>query len=123
MPTRARGERMNLILMAFLAMNLIFIATFVIAKCFIFKLEQSAKLQAHFSLVLGFLFLFYFISIIGVVGISLLHHKYLPLCLIGFIVIPFVIGQKATYKKIRFYSNLQLAMFFLSLLASFLLIK
>jgi len=114
---------MNFMLLFFLIMNLLFISMFVIGRCFIFKPKQKPTLKAGFSLLLGFLFLFYFISILGVVGISLLHHKYLAISLLAFIAIPFIIGKKATYEKLHFYSNLQLIMFLVSLLASYVLIK
>ncbi len=123
MQTRARGGSMNLILQAFFVINLMFIATFVLGRCFVFKQKNNPNLTALFSIILGLLFVLYFISIISVVGIALFHHKYFAIFLLAFIPMPFIIGQKATYEKLRFYSNLQLAMFFASLLASYIIFK
>lgn len=113
---------MNLILYSFMAINLLFIIAFTLGRWFIFKQKNKPNLIAGYSVFLGMLFLAYFISILLVVGISLLHQKYFSLFLLIFIMMPFILGKKVTYKKLRFYSNLQLALFFVSLLISYFLI-
>jgi hypothetical protein len=114
---------MNLILQIFMAINLTFILAFTFGRCFIFNQKLNPKLKSVFSIFLGTILVFYFISIIAVVGASVLHQKYIPICLLAFIPIPFIIGEKATYEKLELYSNMQLAMFFVSLFASYLLLK
>lgn len=114
---------MNLISNIFFAITLLFITAFILGRCFVFKQKNRPNLTAGYSILLGVLFLLYFISIIGFVGVSLLHQKYFSIFLLVFIAIPFVIGEKATYEKIRFYSNLQLAMFLVSLFAVYFLIR
>ncbi len=114
---------MNLIWYIFVVINLLFISAFVLGRCFIFKQKNRPNLTAGYSIFLGVLFLLYFVSILGVVGVSILHQEYFSIFLLVFIAAPFLIGEKATYEKLGFYSNLQLAMFFASLLVSYILIK
>lgn len=114
---------MNLILMSFVATNLLFMTFFVLGRCFIFKEDKNPNLRAHYAAFLGALLVLYFISIITVIAASAFHHSYLPIGLVAFIIAPFIIGNKARYEKLSFYSNVQLAMFFISLLASYILIK
>ena len=114
---------MKLILVAFFVITLFLAKAFIFGRCFVFKQKHRPNLLAGYSLFLGVLFLFYFISILGVVGVSLLNHKYISICLLAFIAAPFVIGKKVTYEKLSFYSNLQLMTFFASMLASYILIK
>ena len=94
---------------------------FIVGRCFIFKLDKKPNLKAKYSLFLGFIFFFYFLSIIAFVGISLVQQQYFSICLLVFIIIPFVIGKIATYEKLRFYSNLQIAMFFASIVSCILI--
>jgi hypothetical protein len=110
---------MNLILNIFFAITLLFITAFIFGRFFVFKQKNRPNLTAGYSILLGVMFLLYFISIIGVVGVSLLHQKYFSIFLLVFIAIPFIIGEKATYEKIRFYSNLQLFMFLVSLFTAY----
>lgn len=114
---------MKLILIAFLLITLFLAKSFVFGRCFVFKQKQKPKLLAGYSLFLGVLLVAYFISIISVVGVLLFHHQYFSILLLSFIALTFVIGRKATYEKLRFYSNIQLVMFFASLLATYILVK
>lgn len=114
---------MKLILITFLIINIIFIKSFILGRCFVFKQKGKPNLTAIYAVFLGVLFLLYFISIISVVAVSLMHHKYIALVLLAFIAMPFIIGQKATYEKLRFYSNIQLLMLFFSLIATFIILK
>lgn len=112
---------MNLISIFFYSISVIFIILFIFGRCFVFNLDKKIDLKSKYSLFLGFILFFYFISIIALVGMSLVNQQYFSLCLLVFIIIPFVIGKKATYEKLRFYSNLQLAMFFAGILSCILI--
>ena len=112
---------MNLISISFYSISTIFIIMFIVGRCFIFKLDKKPNLKAKYSLFLVFVFLFYFLSIIVFVGSSLVQQQYFSLCLLVFIIIPFVIGKKATYEKLRFYSNLQIAVVFASIVSCVLI--
>lgn len=114
---------MNLALKVFLLINTIFIALFVLGREVIFKLEKRPKLHAGYAVILGVFFFPYFLAIVGIVLFSVFKQEFLPVCLVLFIFVPFLIGQKATYEKLNFYSNMQLASFLGSAAFALVLLK
>lgn len=119
----ARGDWVNTALIVFLAINIVFIILFLLGKEVIFKIKNNPNLIAGYALLLGVMFILYFLSIFFVVTISFISHKFLPLSLLGFVFLPFIIGKKVTYEKLDFYSNLQLAVFFASSILALIFLK
>lgn len=114
---------MKLALTGFLIINFIFIVLFVLGKEIIFKIKNNPNLTAGYALVLGFLFVFYFLAIFAVVLASIAAHKFLPVSLLLFVVFPFAIGRKVTYDRLIFYSNLQVLALFGSLILALSFLK
>jgi len=114
---------LNLALVGFLLVNIVFIVLFVLGKEVVFKFKNNPKLTAGYSVVLGVLFLLYFLAIFGISLMAVLTHKYLPVSLLLSIFATFVIGQKVTYAKLSFYSNLQLLVFLGSLILGLIFLK
>lgn len=119
----ARGVGVNLALVGFLTINIVFIILFALGKEIVFKMKNNPNLTAGYALLLGVLFVMYFLAIFAVVIAAILSHKFLPISLLVFVFLPFVIGKKVTYEKLGFYSNLQLAAFFLSMIFGLIFLK
>ncbi len=119
----ARGVGVNLALISFLAINIVFIVLFFVGKKFIFKIKSNPNLTAGYALLLGIMFVLYFLSVFVVVISSIVAHKFLPVILLVFVFLPFVIGKKVTYEKLNFYSNLQLVTFLFSLILGLVFLK
>lgn len=118
-----RGGKLNLALKIFLIINSVFLLLFVLGRGFVFNQVKNPNLQAGYALLLGVFFLPYFFMIAAIVLFSIFRHEFLPVGLAIFIFLPFLIGQKATYEKLNFYSNIQLASFLASAAFTFVLLK
>lgn len=114
---------MNTALIIFLTINAIFMLLFFTGKEFIFKIKNNPNLIAGYALLLGILFILYFFAIFSVVTVSVVSHKFPPAILLAFVFLPFFIGKKVTYEQLDFYSNLQLAIFFLSFALGLIFLK
>lgn len=115
---------MNILLSVFAFINLGFILSYMVGQNFIFNKKNSPNVIAMFALLLSGFFILYFALIIAIVLYGLILHEYLTLFISVFLVLPFIIGKKASYSELNTYSNLQLLSLFASLFYSlFLIIK
>lgn len=114
---------MNLMLTIFAILNLVFIILFILTTKIIFKMYNKPQLMAGCSVMLVVLFLFYFISIIVISLFAIFEQKYAITLLSLFLFIPYMIGKKATYERLGFYSNMQILALVASLSLSLALIK
>ncbi len=114
---------MNSILNTFAILNAVFIITFIITTKYIYKMYNKPQIMAGFGILMGGLFLIYFLLLILISIMAVFEHRYLFLIMGIFLVIPFIVGQKATYEKLDLYSNLQLLSLFASLSLSLIFIK
>ena len=92
-----------------LIFNFVLIVSFLIGKFFMFNDEKNFLKASNYSIYLIIVFIIYFISIIIFDFLSFLNGNILyGLLLAVFLFIPFIIGSIANYKKINFYTNIQI---------------
>ncbi len=105
-------------LASIIILNLLLVLSFIIGKLFIFREEKNYLAASNYSVYLAFLFIFYFVSIIvfDLVSFSTRYRLY-GLFLSVFIFIPFIIGRFANYKRVNFYTDIQILILILSLIA------
>lgn len=113
---------MNILLSIFAFTNLGFIISYMVGQNFIFNKKNSPNTVAMFALMLSVFFIIYFTLIIAIVLYALVLREYFTLLITVFLILPFLIGKKATYKTLNVYSNVQLLSLFASLFYSLLLI-
>lgn len=109
---------MNFLRLIVLFINVLLVVLFI-SDYFIVKTEQiKPKIKANMGAIVTFTFLLYLVTIfaLSIFGALVLKNVQYVL-LLAFIVIPFIIGYFATYKKLGMYFLLQLCAFILSLLA------
>ena len=105
-------------LISIIIFNFVLIISFITGKHFIFKNEKRYLLASYYSVYLAFLFIIYFISIIIFLFTSFFCNLFLfGLILSIFIFTPFIIGHFASYKRINFYTNIQILTLILNLIA------
>ncbi len=99
--------------------NILLIIGFGIGKLAMWKWENAVKFFAVFSVVMSFLISAYFIGILwfsigGLISGNIIHSAIFTV----FLFLPFVIGHFATYKKIQFYSDIQILTLIISLVVA-----
>ncbi len=107
---------MNILLNTFVVINTMLAILYAIGHYFVLKFVKNPKIKAAFGVILVTFFTLYLILILGISLYSLYtcNFKFLPLTI--FMIIPFIIGKKANYKTLSFWSNLQLSAFVASLI-------
>lgn len=108
---------MENLLIFLIATNALLIVSLFFGMQNIFKEEANPKVRAYYSIFLSVLFFLYLAMLI----IAALHYFILARCgtipfLFMFFVFPFAIGSFASYKKLRFFTFLQIIVFILSLI-------
>lgn len=100
---------LNLLKILFAASGLLFVILFSVrAFC---KFEDLGKLSAFVSSIAIFLLMYLLATLILIVIVPNILHK---LILILFALSPFIIGKIVTYKKLKFYSVIQILCVILS---------
>ncbi len=99
--------------------NILLIIGFGIGKLAMWKWENAVKFFAVFSVVMSFLISAYFIGILwfsigGLISGNIIHSAIFTV----FLFLPFIIGHFATYKKIQFYSDIQILTLIISLVVA-----
>ncbi len=99
--------------------NILLIIGFGIGKLAMWKWENAVKFFVVFSVVMSFLISAYFIGILwfsigGLISGNIIHSAIFTV----FLFLPFIIGHFATYKKIQFYSDIQILTLIISLVVA-----
>lgn len=99
--------------------NILLIIGFGIGKLAMWKWENAVKFFAVFTVVMSFLISAYFIGILwfsigGLISGNIIHSAIFTV----FLFLPFIIGHFATYKKIQFYSDIQILTLIISLVVA-----
>ena len=108
---------MNFLRLVVLFINILLVVLFI-SDYFIVKTEQiKPKIKANMGAIVTFTFLLYLITlfILSIFGALVLKNMQYVL-LLSFVIVPFIIGYFATYKRLGLYFLLQLGAFVLSLL-------
>jgi len=113
---------LNNLLAVFSFFNIGFLVSFLYGQHFVFNRKNSPNLIAQVALILTAFFGLYFLLITALVVGGAVKHSYLYLGFSMFFVLPFIIGKLVTYKKLTFYTNIQLICLFGSLFYSILLL-
>ncbi|MCX4274453.1 MAG: hypothetical protein OSJ27_01570 [Candidatus Gastranaerophilales bacterium] len=108
---------MENLLIFLIIINVLLIVSLFFGMQNIFKEETNPKLRAYYSIYLSVL-LFLYLAMIIVVALHyfiLAHYGTSPF-LFMFFIFPFAIGNFASYKRLRFFTFLQIIVFILSLI-------
>jgi len=106
---------MNKLLGAFIIFNIALVIIYAFSHFTILRLTNKPKLKEFLGIVLGVFFTIYLTALVLITGYAIIIKNYPVLCLAIFIFIPFLIGEKVTYKTLNFYSHIQLWALILSL--------
>jgi len=93
----------------FISVNALLVVLFALAQYCIFKF--SPNVRARFGVILTVVFVLYLVLIAAVSIHAVWMRNFAALPLIIFLVIPFLIGKKASYETLSLWSNVQLAAF------------
>ena len=106
---------MKIMFCSTIAINVLLILFLLI--CYVYSLKKitNPKLKANLGILLCGTMIIYLFSILLTCTYSIYTHNYKSLCLLFFVIIPFIIGKYATYKKIKRYTYIQFLFLILSL--------
>jgi len=106
---------MNKLLEVFIIFNIALVLIYTFAHFVILKQTNKPKLKAFLGIILAVSFAIYLAGLAFISIYAIITKNYSILCLSIFIFIPFIIGEKVTYKTLHLYSHLQLWALILSL--------
>ena len=108
---------MQNLLIFFIIINVLLIASLFIGMQIVFKEDTSPKTRAYYSIYLSVL-LFLYLALIIVAALYyffLAQYSASPF-LFMFFIFPFAIGNFASYKSLKLFTTLQIGVFILSLI-------
>lgn len=108
---------MQNLLIFLICINIFLIVSLFFGMTNIFKEETGPKIKAYYSVFLSILLFLYLASIVaaGIRYLFLEQYSTSPFLFLFFI-FPFAIGNFTSYKKIKFFTALQIFVFILSLI-------
>ena len=111
---------MKISLCIFFIISFIFLMSFLIGCIFIFNKNTKLKLKNLYSVFIAFLMTLYLFSsiVLGLNAIYLKELNYIPY--ISFILFPFILGYFSNYKKLKFYTYLQILIILTGCISSFI---
>ena len=111
---------MKISLCLFFIISFMFLLSFLIGCIFVYNKNSSIKLKSAYSVFLAFCMTVYLISALalGLNAIYLKEINYIPYFV--FALFPFIIGYFSSYKKLKFYTFLQILIILSGCIQSFI---
>lgn len=113
---------MKILLSIFFITGFIFLTSFLTGCFFIFNKNSSLKLKSAYSIFLACCMALYILSVI-LLSFGALYFKsfkFIPYILFAFF--PFFIGKISSYKRLKFYTALQIMIVLSGCVSSFLVL-
>ncbi len=107
---------MQSLLIILILINLVLILSLIFGMVYVFKEATEPKLRAYYSVYLSVLLFLYLAGLIAAAIRYIFVAQYMQSpFLIMFFVFPFAIGNFASYRNLRLFTILQIAVFLISL--------
>ncbi len=110
---------MKTMISIFFFTGFIFLLSFIIGCIFVFGKNSSMKLKSAYSVYLALILLLYLVSALIVCAGAVFYNKTFYLSYLVFALTPFIIGKLTSFKTLKFYTGLQIAVIFTGCILSF----